>query len=167
MQIQLRPWQDADAAQLAALCDGVDRRFLSDRLPSPYTLQDAQNWLAMVSRQEGKEGLFRAIVWDGALVGMISVERKPDVYRVDGELGYSLRTDCWSRGIMTRAVAEICPLAFHTLGLVRISGLVYEANLGSRRVLEHNGFVLEGTLKNAVIKNGQIQNLCLYAKLKG
>ena len=166
MEIALRRWEAADADQLAALCDGVDRRYLSDRLPSPYTRQDAENWLGMVAEHEGKDGIFRAIMLDGELVGMISVEQKGDVYRMDAELGYSLCTAQWSKGIMTEAVRQACLLAFGELDIVRITGMVYEANRASRKVLERNGFVLEGTLRNAVVKNGQIQNLCVYGKLK-
>lgn len=166
MKITLRQWEGADAEQLAVLCDSLDRRFLSDRLPSPYTRQDAENWLRMVAEHEGKDGVFRAIVLDGELIGMISLEQKPDVYRVDAELGYSLSTAHWSRGIMTEAVRQFCPLAFQILDIQRITGMVYEANLASCKVLEHNGFMLEGTLHNAVVKNGQIQNLCIYGKLK-
>lgn len=166
MKITLRQWEGADAEQLAVLCDSLDRRFLSDRLPSPYTRQDAENWLRMVAEHEGKDGVFRAIVLDGEPIGMISLEQKPDVYRVDAELGYSLSTAHWSRGIMTEAVRQFCPLAFQILDIQRITGMVYEANQASRKVLEHNGFVLEGTLHNAVVKNGQVQNLCIYGKLK-
>lgn len=34
------------------------------------------------------------------------------------------------------------------------------------RVLEKNGFELEGLLKQAVDKNGNIYNLCIYGKVK-
>ena len=67
-EIELRPWRAEDAAALAALCDAADRRFLSDRLPSPYTAADAEFWLRRVQEREGQDGLFRAIVQSGALV---------------------------------------------------------------------------------------------------
>ena len=61
-----------------ALCNAVDRTFLSDRLPNPYTEADADWWLGMVAENEGKEGAWRSIWVDGQLVGSISVERKDD-----------------------------------------------------------------------------------------
>ena len=166
MEIRLIKWRPEDAEVLAALCDGADRRFLSDRLPQPYTLQDARNWLDRVQALEGGSGVFRAVTLDGEIVDMISVEQKEDVYRKDGDLGYLLGTAQWSKGIMTQAVRQICPIAFAELDLLRITGMVYEDNYASRKVLEKNGFRLEGTMKQAIIKNGSIHDLCIYGKLK-
>ena len=41
----------------------------------------------MVKKQEGKEGIFRAIIVDGKYVGSISVEKKSDVFCKDAEIG--------------------------------------------------------------------------------
>lgn len=166
MIIQLRPWSLTDKKAVAVLCDGADRRFLSDRLPKPYTEADAESWLKLVMAQDGKNGIFRGITADGTLVGTISVERKEDVYRKDAEISYFLTAERWSQGIMTEAVRQICEEAFAQLDLVRITGLVYEANQASRRVLEKNGFVLEGVMQKAVLKAGVLHNLCIYGKLR-
>ncbi len=99
-------------------------------------------------------------------MGLFSVDQKSDVYGKDAEIGYLLHTEDWSKGIMTEAVREICGLAFAELDIIRITGLVYEPNVASRRVLEKNGFVLEGLMKNAVVKDGHIYNLCIYGKIK-
>lgn len=166
MKIDLRPWQPEDRQALAALCNATDRRYLSDRLPDPYTQQDAADWLARVAVCEGKNGVYRAVLADGILVGMISLEQKEDVCRIDGELGYSL-ADAWQgRGIMTRAVGQFCAAAFAELPLVRITAQVYAPNVASRCVLERNGFVQEGRMKNAVLKNGCLYDLCLYGLQK-
>ena len=164
-EIELRPWRAEDAAALAALCDAADRRFLSDRLPKPYTAADAEFWLRRVQEREGRDGLFRAVVQNGAVVGMVSAEQKQDVYRKDAELGYLLHPACAGRGIMSEAVRQFCPLAFAQLDIVRLTGLVYAQNAASRRVLEKNSFVQEGLLCNAVCKNGALQDLAVYGKL--
>ena len=120
----------------------------------------------MVKESEGRKGVFREIVVKDKIVGNISVEQKDDVYRKDAEIGYSLLQEESSKGIMTEAVRQICDIAFQELDIIRITGLVYEPNIASRRVLEKNGFILEGMMKNAVIKNGQIFDLCIYGKQK-
>ena len=61
MDIKLRKWLHSDANELAMLCNNIDRRFLSDRLPNPYTIDDAGFWLQNVINSEGKQGVFRAI----------------------------------------------------------------------------------------------------------
>jgi ribosomal-protein-alanine N-acetyltransferase len=166
MNIELVKWSPALKQDLINICNLVDRSFLSNRLPYPYTEDSADWWLGMVSEQDGKEGVFRAIVADGSVVGNISVEKKSDVYCKDGEIGYLLLSEHWSKGIMTEAVRQICDAAFTELDIVRITGLVYAPNVASQRVLQKNGFVQEGIQKNAVYKNGQLYDLYLYGKLK-
>lgn len=166
MKIELRKWSFEDGRRLADICNSIDRSYLSDRLPDPYTEESADWWLNMVNESEGKTGLFREIVEDGRIIGTISVEQKADVYRKDAEIGYYLLPERSSKGIMTEAVRQICECAFRELDIIRITGLVYEPNTASRKVLEKNGFALEGVMKDAVIKNGNIYDLCIYGKLK-
>src|SRR5699024_5492055 len=99
VKIELRPRGLEDKKELAEICHNADRQFLSDRLPYPYTEDNAQWWINMAEKQEGKEGVFRAILADGKIVGNISVEKKEDVYRRDGEIGYMLKKEYYSRGI--------------------------------------------------------------------
>ncbi len=166
MEIKLKQWELNDKESLIKLCNSVDRQFLSNRLPNPYTQENADWWLNMVLNSDGKEGLFRAIVIDGEIVGNISVEKKSDVYAKDCEIGYILLDEYSGKGIMTEAVRQICELAFALLDIIRISGLIYEPNIASSKILEKNNFTLEGELKNAVIKNNNIYNLKIYGKLK-
>lgn len=76
MKIELRRWAISDSKKLVALCNAVDRSFLSDRLPNPYTIRDAEDWLHRVSQNESVSGIYRAIVADGSVIGSISIERK-------------------------------------------------------------------------------------------
>ena len=166
MTLELIKWSPALKQELIDICNDVDRTFLSNRLPYPYTEESADWWLGMVSGHDGKDGVFRAISVDGKIVGNISVEQKTDVYRKDGEIGYLLLTAYRSKGIMTEAVRQICKIAFSELDIIRITGLVYAPNTASRRVLEKNAFVQEGLQRNAVYKDGKVYDLCLYGKLK-
>ena len=106
----------------------MDRSYLSNRLPYPYTEESADWWLGMVSEHDGKDGIFRAIVADGKIVGNISVEQKSNVYCKDGEIGYpdtilkesTLYTSC--------APCERCLCAIASLGIENIVfGVSYEA----------------------------------------
>lgn len=166
MDIELKKWNGKDRSELIKICNAVDRTYLSNRLPYPYTEKDAEWWLNIVEATEGINGIFRAVTVDGQIIGNISIEQKEDVYCKDAEIGYMLNTDRWSQGIMTEAVKEICKIAFSELDILRVTGLVYEPNTASRKVLEKNGFSLEGTMKNAIIKNEKIYDLCIYGKLK-
>ena len=162
MTIDLHKWTSADREALMALCNAVDRTYLSDRLPYPYTEADADWWLGMVAGNDGKEGVWRAIVVDGQIVGSISVERKADENYAVGAIGYMILTPFWSQGIGTEAVRQICRFAFRELALERIIGEVFPENLASARVLEKNGFLLEETRAGAVMKGGKAMDVKVY-----
>ena len=162
MTITLHNWKTDDKLVLMALCNAVDRTFLSDRLPYPYDEADADWWLGMVAENDGKEGVWRAIVVDGQIVGSISVERMADEERNVGSIGYMILTPWWSKGLGTEAVRQMCGIAFRELALERIIGEVFPENLASARVLEKNGFRLEETKVGAVVKGGKALDVRLY-----
>ena len=122
------------------LCNAVDRTFLSDRLPYPYTEADADWWLGMVAENDGKEGVWRVIVADGQIVGSLSVERMADENRAAGSIGYMILTPFWSQGIGTETVRKLYGMAFQELALERIIGEVFPENLAPVRVLEKMAF---------------------------
>ena len=162
MTTTLHKWTSVDKPALMALCNAVDRMFLSDRLPNPYTDEDADWWLGMVSENEGKEGVWRSIWADGQLVGSISVERKDCGGHAIGEIGYMILTPWWSQGIGTEAVRQISEIAFQELALEKINGQVFPENVASARVLEKNGFQLEETKTGAVVKDGKAMDMRVY-----
>ena len=162
MTITLHNWKTDDKLVLMALCNAVDRTFLSDRLPYPYDEADADWWLGMVAENDGKEGVWRAIVVDGQIVGSISVERMADEERNVGAIGYMILTPWWSKGLGTEAVRQMCGIAFRELALERIIGEVFPENLASARVLEKNGFRLEETKAGAVVKGGTAVDVRVY-----
>ena len=61
-------------------------RFLSSRIPSPYTEDDATWWI----EQGSKNGIIRAIEVDGEFVGCIGAEPGKFEYAYSAEVGYWL-----------------------------------------------------------------------------
>ena len=148
--------------ELTNLCNAVDRHYLSDRLPNPYTKKDAEEWLKMVSENEAITGIYWAIVCDGKLIGSISVEKKDD----DAEIGYMLLNEYSNKGIGTEAVRQVCSIAFKILSLEQITANVFQPNIASIRVLLKNGFKYKGAIPNAVIKDGDVYDLLIYVLTK-
>ena len=162
MKIEIKQWALSDAKELTSLCNAVDRRFLSDRLPNPYTEKDAEEWLKTVSENEAVTGIYRAIVYDRKLIGSISVEKKDD----DAEIGYMILNEYTNKGIATEAVKQICSIAFKALSIEQITANVFQPNIASIRVLLKNGFKYKGTIPNAVIKDGNVYDLLIYVLTK-
>ena len=163
MNMRLKRWVLSDKVDLMALCNAVDRTYLSDRMPYPYSDTDADWWLGRVEFNEGKMGIFRAIVVDGKITGSISVERNIEDPK-EGEIGYMLLTEHWSKGIVSEMVSQICGIAFRELSLDRIVAKVYEPNVASIKVLEKNGFVCIQTMNSMMVNKGCTQNLLVYSK---
>lgn len=164
---ELRPWRESDAPAVARCADNPRiAATLRDVFPSPYTLEDARSYIRACMEAEGDAQLCRAIVAGGEAVGSVGLFVGGDVYRRSAELGYWLAEEYWGQGIMTRAVGQICREGFERFDIVRIYAEPFADNTGSRRVLEHNGFVLEGVKRDSVYKNGRLQDSCLYALLK-
>lgn len=167
MEVKLRPWRIEDAPDLQRCADDpAVARNLRDVFPHPYTLQDAQDFLSLCLACSPAQQRCYAIVAEGSLVGSISLARGADVYRKSAELGYWLAREHWGCGLMTEAVRQICREGFAEMDIVRIYAEPYAGNLGSRRVLEKNGFTLEGVLRQGAYKNGQFLDYCVYGLLK-
>jgi RimJ/RimL family protein N-acetyltransferase len=138
--------------------------WLRDRFPSPYTVTDANNYLAVVLRQDPRTVF--AIATAEEAVGGIGLEFRDDVNRFTAELGYWLGEPFWGRGIMTDAVRRFTSWAFEHLEVHRIYASVFDGNDPSIRVLEKAGFEREGRLRASAFKNGRILDQLLYARIK-
>ncbi len=135
---------------------------LRDAFPHPYTVADAEAFIAGCIRQNPVE-IF-AIEYHGQYVGNIGLHKQSDVYSKSAELGYFIGEPYWNKGITTRAVNLICEYGFKELDIVRIYSGIFEYNPASQRVLEKCGFEKEAVSKNAVCKKGKIYDEIRYAK---
>lgn len=139
------------------------------RIPSPYTLEDAQNWINHVKKETRASKKLKQFVIRNKkleLIGGIGFHTKygPDSH-ID-EVGYWLSRDFWNRGIMTKTLKKFCEFGFENLNLERIEAAVFEDNYASCKVLENTGFQLEGVLRNYVKKDGKLLNCKIYSILK-
>jgi ribosomal-protein-alanine N-acetyltransferase len=158
----VRTWRADDAPALAR--NANNRKIwinVRDRFPSPYTIEDAEGWVRHCARAMPSTDF--AIEVDGEAAGGIGVVLHDDVERVSAELGFWLGEPFWGRGVMTDAVSLFVPWAFPQFALTRIYAHVFSYNVGSARVLEKAGFLREGLLRRAVIKEGRILDEWLYA----
>ena len=137
---------------------------LTDRFPFPYTEAKANDWINLVKNQNPETNF--AIANENELIGGIGIELKNDVYRMSGDLGFWLGESFWGKGIMTMVVKTISEYFFNNLNICRIAAFVFEWNKASVRVLEKAGFTQEGHLRKSVIKDNQIIDMFVFAKIK-
>lgn len=139
---------------------------LRDGLPYPYTIDDAKGYIqAMLDADQDQ--IFAYAVTDGnRIIGSIGVFRKENIHFRTAELGYYIAESDWGQGHGTRAVKQICELIFETTDIIRIFAEPFVRNLGSCRILEKAGFQVEGILRKNAVKNGQIEDMKLYALIR-
>ena len=163
--VMLRRYRPEDRERLAELGDNPNvSRFLANRFPSPYRLEDADAWIA-VSASETRPCSF-AIEYQGRLAGGIGLEPMRDMHAGSAELGYWLGEPYWGRGLAARAVRLVADYAFDELLFIRLQAIVIDGNAASMRVLEKSGFVREGILRKHVRKNGVVRDAHLFARVR-
>lgn len=141
-------------------------KFLRDSFPYPYTRKDAEFFIKNVINTSEDKQCIRTIDINGEAVGSIGIFIQNDVYCKSGELGYWLSENYWKNGIISNAINQICNYCFNNYDIVRIYAEPYANNEGSKRVLEKNGFQLEGIMKKGVYKNNEFYDYCIYALIK-
>lgn len=83
------------------------------------------------------------------------------------EIGYSMEDeDFKQRGLMSEAVEAIIDYGFSKLKLNRIEALVASYNTPSLRLLEKNGFVQEGVLRNHYLVDGIFEDSVVFSRLQ-
>lgn len=173
-RLLLRPWVMADAEEVARICNDPEIAAATARLPHPYTLDHARQWIQ--DRIDGKaDGADRAITFacclrDGAdpAAGPPIAACGLRVHDAQGraELGYWVAREHWGRGFATEAARAVVDHGFEALSLRRMTADYYRRNTASGRVLEKLGFTIEGCLRSHVVRFGRIEDLVLTGLLR-
>lgn len=82
------------------------------------------------------------------------------------EIGYVLHKDFWGNGYGTETVKLLIDFAYSILKLHKIHANVVDTNLGSVKVLENNGFELEGRLRDYYFVDGRYFDGLVFGKLR-
>jgi len=132
-RVTLREPRLADARRVALLAGDYAVASMTARMPYPYGLADAEDWLAAVAAEGGAF----AIDFDGELIGCCGFAV---VDETESEIGYWLGRAWWGRGLATEAVAALVRHAFSVPRRRRLVASHFVDNPASGRVLQKNGF---------------------------
>lgn len=167
MECHIRQWEIGDAVNLAeALNNKNIQNNLRDGLPYPYTEKDAIDFIQAMLESDKNTTYAFAITVNNKAVGSIGVFRKDNIHLRTAEMGYYIAEPFWGKGVGTYAVKEVCNYIFNNTNIIRIFAEPFAYNTASCRILEKSGFVCEGTLRSNAIKNGQIEDMKMYALIK-
>jgi len=167
LKTTLRKWKIEDAQQLSEMLNNQKiLANLRDGLPFPYTIDDAKEYIQAMLDADQDQTFAYAITDEDRVLGSIGVFRKENIHFQTAELGYYIAEPDWGQGHGTRAVKQICELIFETTDIIRVFAEPFARNLGSCRILEKAGFQLEGLLRKNALKNGQTEDMKLYALVR-
>jgi len=136
-RLVLRAPRFEDARRVAALVN--DRRIAENtaRIPHPYGIADAREWIGAVTSQSAETYL---ITVGREAIGACGLDVRDGV----PELGYWLGVPFWGNGYATEAARALIDRAFDDLGHEVLTAGARVSNPASRRVLEKCGFQWTG-----------------------
>jgi RimJ/RimL family protein N-acetyltransferase len=137
-RLLLRAPRPQDAGAIARLANDLRIAANTARLPHPYGIDDAEQFIAGANRQDG-EAIF-VITLDSTPIGVCGVDP-----RAGGpEIGYWLGVAYWGQGYATEAARALIDYAFAGLRHEALQAGTRVSNPASRRVLEKCGFQWTG-----------------------
>ena len=163
-RLVLREPRLADAPVIAALIN--DRRIAENtaRIPHPYRLADAEDWISLANA-DPRDEILLITLRDGTLAGACGLEWR------DGpnpEIGYWVGAPFWGRGYATEAVRALIDQAFGDLGHDAVDASARTSNAASRRVLEKCGFQWTGVALyriRAINSSAPFDRFCLQRRI--
>jgi ribosomal-protein-alanine N-acetyltransferase len=160
----IRPLAADDAGELAALLV-ENRAFLApfepDRGERFYTVEGQLERL----EHENKHAF---VILDGEqIAGTVTLSNVVRGPLQSANLGYWVAEKTNGRGLATKAVGELIPIAFGELGLHRLEAGTLVDNVASQRVLEKNRFEQLGIARGYLHIGGAWRDHMLFQLLAG
>jgi RimJ/RimL family protein N-acetyltransferase len=161
--VLLRPWRLDDAPAITAACQDPEIARWIPLIPTPYTGQDAHDFLEHIMVSDDSYGFAIVDGDSGELAGSISIR----LQRFStGHIGYWVAREARGRGVATAALNALCRWGVDELDLKRLELVTDPENLASQRVAEKAGFEREGIMRSALeYQDGRRRDSVLFSLL--
>lgn len=166
-RLLMRALEKHQADRLCALANGPKIADNTASIPSPYTLETAQDFIDGMQEKYRSTGLLSLGVHvrdTGELIGVASLRIHADHHY--GHLGGWAAADARNLGYATEAATALMDYGFAELGLHRVGSQCFSRNKESARVMEKIGLQYEGCRRGAFFKNGVHEDLLVFATLR-
>ena len=170
--VVVRPLEPDDAPAVAAACQDPLIQERCYFVSSPYTLEDAQGFIAESRRElvagtgvhcaicasEGQSGRASAGAGEapfaaGELLGAVDLMDYPE--REAAETGYWVKREARGRGVATAALRLMIAFAFEQVGVERLELMTETPNVASQRLAEKLGLRREGVARAYLASRGE------------
>lgn len=149
-----------DAARVAAYAGDWDIARMTSRIPHPYSLVEADLWIASLEDDE----FVRVIELNGELIGAVGY-----IHRDSGEaeIGYWIGKPWWGNGYATEAATALMTHCFEEAGFERLTCGHFVDNAASARVIRKLGFRPTGTGALWSVARQCTVEMILYTRERG
>jgi [ribosomal protein S5]-alanine N-acetyltransferase len=164
----LRPLSFVDVPSIQHLASVREVADTMISIPHPYPDGEAEQYIRrQISEFEAGYSVSFAIEFksEKAFCGVIEI-RDIEREHSQAELSFWLAVEIWGRGYMSEALKPILRFGFEDLDINRLYAYHMARNPGSGKVLQKNGFVQEGLLRQRVRKWGVFEDVKLWAILR-
>jgi len=158
----LRTFKKKDESSLAK---NINSKLISKNkynIPHPFTIKDAKKYIHNALDKKNKKKIKIVIDINDEVAGVVGISNEGH----KACIGYWLAEKYWGQGIMSKVIKEITKHAFKVWKFSRVYAHVFPHNKASMRVLEKNGYQLEGVLRKRIEKSGKLYDSYLYAKVR-
>ena len=143
-RLVMRAPHEDDIDALAHLANNADIANMVARMPHPYTVADAADFVRRTRAGAIGKCVYAITKADnGAFLGCCGIEPHEDGRTV--ELGYWLGEPYWNAGYATEAAHALIDMVFRTRDIEQIDARCRVMNIPSRRVIQKCGFQFQAT----------------------
>ncbi|MBL4596989.1 MAG: GNAT family N-acetyltransferase [Robiginitomaculum sp.] len=136
----LRAFTATDLPKLVELANNIKIAQMFATMPYPYTMDDAQTWLAKL-HADNSNYIFAVIHHGEGFIGRIGLYLKPTALP---NLGYWIGQPFWGKGYASEAVSALTIWAESQFNIKAIQADFFADNPASGRVLSKAGFLRTG-----------------------
>lgn len=162
-RLKLRSYREADIPELLPLIGAREIAATTGRIPHPYTVEDAKQFLARIEIDD-EVRLAVTLRDSGRFIGGVGLRLVEQ--HEQAELGYWIGVPYWGKGYATEAAREMLRYGFEQLHLHRIFANHFKQNSASGRILNKLGMRYEGCQRQHFRKWDQFVDLELYGMLR-
>lgn len=141
-RLTLRSPEDRDLPRIAQLAADYDIARMSLRMPHPYGIEQARDFLVRTASQDRRrDNTFVIDLEDEGAIGVMGFFHEADPYP---EMGYWVGRPYWGRGLATEAAEGALKWASRSWKKRAVSAGHFADNPASGRVLTKSGFLYTG-----------------------
>lgn len=132
------------------------------------TLNETREFVElMIKREEAGTHLYASVALKSTheVIGTVMIFNF-DKEANQAEVGYVFHKNHWGKGYGAESLALVTDFAFESLNLHKLHACVTDANIGSARILEKNGYELEGRLKDHFYIEDRYYDSLLFGKIQ-